>query len=58
MPKEPDGPPPPLPEFVNIYPVISGLINRVDLLEKRIELLEKEIKLLKILNKKKNTLEL
>ena len=54
MPKEPDGPPPPLKNVTTI----RDLIIRVDLLDKRIELLEKEIKLLKILNKKKNTLEL
>ena len=54
MPKEPDGPPPPL----KIDTTIRDLIIRVDLLDKRIVMLEKEIKLLKILNKKKNTLEL
>lgn len=54
MPKEPDGPPPPL----KIDTTIRDLIIRVDILEKRIELLEKEIKLLKILNKKTNKLEL
>ena len=54
MPKEPDRPPPPL----KIDTTIRDLIIRVDLLDKRIIMLEKEIKLLKILNKKKNTLEL
>ena len=54
MPKEPDGPPPPL----KIDTTLRDLIIRVDLLDKRIELLEKEITLLKIINKKKNTLEL